>query len=77
MVGGQLLFQVISECYETKSLIITTNLEFSKWVNIFYDQEMTICCILKMDKVARGIPESCKQEFPKIARNNCNNFHNC
>jgi len=36
-----------------------------------------ICCILKMDKVARGIPESCKQEFPKIARNNCNNFHNC
>jgi len=45
MVGGQLLFQVISECYETKSLIITTNLEFSKWVNIFYDQEMTAAMI--------------------------------
>ncbi|HHY25122.1 MAG TPA: ATP-binding protein, partial [Clostridiaceae bacterium] len=28
--GTQLLFQVISECYETKSVIITTNLEFSK-----------------------------------------------
>lgn len=45
MVGGQLLFQVISERYETKSLIITTNLEFSKWVNIFYDQEMTAAMI--------------------------------
>jgi DNA replication protein DnaC len=44
-VGGQLLFQVISDCYETKSLIITTNLEFSKWVNIFYDQEMTAAMI--------------------------------
>ena len=43
--GGQLLFQVISDCYETKSLIITTNLEFSKWVNIFYDQEMTAAMI--------------------------------
>ncbi len=29
--GSQLLFQVISECYERRSVIITTNLEFSKW----------------------------------------------
>ena len=28
--GSQLLFQVISECYEKRSVIITTNLEFSK-----------------------------------------------
>ena len=33
--GSQLLFQVISECYEKRSLIITTNLEFSKWNGIF------------------------------------------
>jgi len=26
--GSQLLFQVISECYEKRSVIITTNLEF-------------------------------------------------
>ena len=37
--GSQLLFQVILECYERKSLIITTNLEFSKWNGIFYDQK--------------------------------------
>ena len=29
--AAQLMFQVISECYERKSLIITSNLEFSGW----------------------------------------------
>ncbi len=40
-IGAQLLFEVISECYERKSIIINTNLEFSRWVNIFYDEQMT------------------------------------
>lgn len=39
--GAQLLFEIISECYEKKSLIITTNTEFSRWVNVFYDEQMT------------------------------------
>jgi len=39
--GSKLLFQVISECYEQMSVIITTNLEFSKRVHIFYDEQMT------------------------------------
>ncbi len=39
--GAQLLFELISECYERKSLIITTNIEFSRWVNVFYDEQMT------------------------------------
>jgi len=39
--GSKLLFQVISDCYEQRSVIITTNLEFSKWVNVFYDEQMT------------------------------------
>jgi DNA replication protein DnaC len=43
--GSQLLFQIISDCYETRSVIITTNLEFSKWINIFYDKEMTAAMI--------------------------------
>ncbi|MGB4274164.1 MAG: IS21-like element helper ATPase IstB [Bacillota bacterium] len=43
--GSKLLFQVISECYEQRSVIITTNLEFSKWVNIFYDDQMTAALI--------------------------------
>ena len=40
-MGAQLLFEIISECYERKSLIINTNIEFSKWVNVFYDEQMT------------------------------------
>lgn len=43
--GAQLLFQVISDCYEQRSVIVTTNLEFSKWVNIFYDEQMTAAMI--------------------------------
>jgi len=40
-LGAQLLFEIVSECYERKSLIINTNIEFSRWVNVFYDEQMT------------------------------------
>lgn len=43
--GAQLLFQVVSACYERKSLILTTNLEFSKWSTIFYDEKLTAALI--------------------------------
>lgn len=46
--GAQLLFQIISDCYEKKSVIITTNLEFSKWVNVFYDEQMTAAMLDRM-----------------------------
>ena len=39
--GAELLFEIVSECYERKSLIINTNIEFSRWVNVFYDEQMT------------------------------------
>ena len=44
-LGAQLLFQVISECYEQRSVIITTNIEFSKWNGIFYDEKLTTALI--------------------------------
>ena len=40
-IGAQLLFEVISERYERKSVIINTNIEFSRWVNVLYDEQMT------------------------------------
>ena len=43
--GARLLFQVISLCYEKKSMILTTNVEFSKWANIFFDEMMTTAII--------------------------------
>lgn len=42
---SQLLFQVIADCYEKRSLIITTNIEFSKWNGIFYDDQLTAALI--------------------------------
>jgi len=47
-VGAQLLFEVVSECYERKSIILNTNLEFSSWVNILYDQKMTAALIARL-----------------------------
>lgn len=35
--GAELLFQLISDWYETKSIIITSNLEFSQWNKVFID----------------------------------------
>ncbi|MCX5641904.1 MAG: IS21-like element helper ATPase IstB [Candidatus Omnitrophica bacterium] len=39
--GGELLFQFCSERYERGSLIITTNLEFGNWVEVFGNERMT------------------------------------
>lgn len=43
--GSQLLFRVISDSYESKSLLLTTNLEFSKWGGIFTDEQMAAAMI--------------------------------
>lgn len=43
--GSQLLFRVISDSYESKSLVLTTNLEFSKWGGIFTDDQMAAAMI--------------------------------
>ena len=43
--GSQLLFRVISDSYESKSLILTTNIEFSKWGAVFTDDQMAAAII--------------------------------
>lgn len=43
--GSQLLFRVVADSYESRSMIITTNLEFSKWGSVFTDDQMAAAMI--------------------------------
>ena len=43
--GARLLFQVVSKCYERRSLIVTTNLEFSRWGSVLADDQMAAAMI--------------------------------
>ena len=40
-IGGALLFHLLSKLYEHTRVIITTNLTFSEWANVFGDAKLT------------------------------------
>jgi DNA replication protein DnaC len=43
--GARLLFQVISESYERRSIIFTTNIEFSRWGTVFADDKLAAAIV--------------------------------
>lgn len=47
-VGAELLFQVVSERYERTALILTTNLPFSEWTQVFANARL---CKALLDRV--------------------------
>jgi len=43
--AAELLFSVISNCYEQQSIIVTSNLEFGRWNEVFGDDRLTAALI--------------------------------
>lgn len=43
--GAQLLFDYLSEVEHNKIIILSTNLEFSRWVNVLYNEQMTAALV--------------------------------
>lgn len=43
--GAELLFQVVSECYEERSVMVTSNLEFGQWNTVLGDGKLTAALV--------------------------------
>lgn len=74
--GAELLFQVFSERYERRSLLVTSNLAFSEWGQIFQGERMTAalldrlthrCHIFEMNGESFRFRESMKSRKSKKA----------
>ncbi len=72
--GAELLFQVFAERYERSSLLVTSNLPFSEWHQIFQGERMTAalldrlthhCEIFEMNGESYRFRESMKEKKPR------------
>ncbi|PKK40458.1 hypothetical protein ABB02_00256 [Clostridiaceae bacterium JG1575] len=43
--GARNLFDIVSRCYEKKSLIVTTNMEFGRWKSFLFDERLTAAIV--------------------------------
>lgn len=43
--GSELLFNVIADCYEQQSVVVTSNLEFGQWTSVFGDTKLTAALV--------------------------------
>lgn len=45
LTGTRLLFELISDCYEHRSVVLTTNLPLAEWNKIFRDERLLVAMI--------------------------------
>jgi DNA replication protein DnaC len=64
--GAQLLFQVIGDRHEHKSTLITTNLGFDKWPQVFGDATLTAALLDRVTHRAYMIP--CNWESVRLSQ---------
>ncbi|WP_442855744.1 ATP-binding protein [Anaerostipes sp. 494a] len=57
---SNLFFQLINMCYERKSTILTTNMNFNEWDGIFYDAVVTNAIMDRISHHSHVIPISGK-----------------
>jgi DNA replication protein DnaC len=75
--GAELLFQVFADRYERASLLVTSNLPFSEWSQIFQGERMTAalldrllhrCHVFEMNGESYRFRESMKNKKSKKAQ---------
>ena len=57
-LGSELLFDVVAPAYERTSVIVTTNLPFEQWPEVFGQQTITGAVLERLDGHTRHILES-------------------